>query len=111
MDKWGWILYLVPKNLLSVIVGIVVSLPLPNSLRIFSMKWFADRYDINMDEAEKPIEEYKSINDLFTRKLKAGIRPIADSDIVHPADSEITCLLYTSPSPRDATLSRMPSSA
>ena len=24
---------------------------------------------------------------------------------------EITCLLYTSPSPRDATLSRMPSSA
>ena len=29
-----------------------------------------------------------------------------------PEDSEkYTCLLYTSPSPRDATLSRMPSSA
>ena len=27
------------------------------------------------------------------------------------ADRVITCLLYTSPSPRDATLSRMPSSA
>ena len=26
-------------------------------------------------------------------------------------ESHITCLLYTSPSPRDATLSRMPSSA
>ena len=26
-------------------------------------------------------------------------------------NSEWTCLLYTSPSPRDATLSRMPSSA
>ena len=26
-------------------------------------------------------------------------------------DMEVTCLLYTSPSPRDATLSRMPSSA
>ncbi len=90
MEKWGWILYLVPKNLLSVVVGIVVSLPLPNSLRIFSMKWFADRYNINMDEAEKPIEEYKGINDLFTRKLKAGIRPVADADLVHPADSEIT---------------------
>ena len=25
--------------------------------------------------------------------------------------TDITCLLYTSPSPRDATLSRMPSSA
>ena len=90
MDKWGWILYLVPKNFLSLLVGIVVSLPLPSSLRIFSMKWFAGRYKINMDEAEKPIEEYKSINDLFTRKLKPGIRPIADSDLVHPADSEIT---------------------
>ena len=28
-----------------------------------------------------------------------------------PADSSEDCLLYTSPSPRDATLSRMPSSA
>ena len=28
-----------------------------------------------------------------------------------PFDALITCLLYTSPSPRDATLSRMPSSA
>ena len=27
------------------------------------------------------------------------------------ADLQISCLLYTSPSPRDATLSRMPSSA
>ena len=27
------------------------------------------------------------------------------------AGTKITCLLYTSPSPRDATLSRMPSSA
>ena len=26
-------------------------------------------------------------------------------------DQDISCLLYTSPSPRDATLSRMPSSA
>ena len=28
-----------------------------------------------------------------------------------PLDQGIPCLLYTSPSPRDATLSRMPSSA
>ena len=29
----------------------------------------------------------------------------------HPPDAPRPCLLYTSPSPRDATLSRMPSSA
>ena len=32
-------------------------------------------------------------------------------DLVASADNIIVCLLYTSPSPRDATLSRMPSSA
>ena len=37
---------------------------------------------------------------------------IADTDSVSIHDGEIAvCLLYTSPSPRDATLSRMPSSA
>ncbi len=90
MKLWGWILYFVPKNLLSFLVGVVVSLPLPNFLRLASMKWFAERYNINMEEAEKQLEDYKSINDLFTRKLKPGLRPIADSSLVHPADSEIT---------------------
>ena len=32
-------------------------------------------------------------------------------DEIKPADWDIDCLLYTSPSPRGATLSRMPSSA
>ena len=32
-------------------------------------------------------------------------------DLVELAEQVDTCLLYTSPSPRDATLSRMPSSA
>ena len=30
---------------------------------------------------------------------------------INEKNKEFTCLLYTSPSPRDATLSRMPSSA
>ena len=32
-------------------------------------------------------------------------------DVTLPAESTLTCLLYTSPSPRDGLLSRMPSSA
>ena len=32
-------------------------------------------------------------------------------NFAHPENKKNTCLLYTSPSPRDATLSRMPSSA
>ena len=37
--------------------------------------------------------------------------PTGVPEFVVGADNLGTCLLYTSPSPRDATLSRMPSSA
>ena len=46
---------------------------------------------------------------LANAAIRSGSRP----DIVEKQteDSDLACLLYTSPSPRDATLSRMPSSA
>ena len=50
--------------------------------------------------------------------VKAGLdwtvstRPLATFDRANETEGNfIDCLLYTSPSPRDATLSRMPSSA
>ena len=52
-------------------------------------------------EAEHKVEEY--VKNKISTKVKRG-----------KIDASIkisTCLLYTSPSPRDATLSRMPSSA
>ena len=45
------------------------------------------------------------------RGLAAYSRSIEDASPTGLADSGSSCLLYTSPSPRDATLSRMPSSA
>ena len=42
-------------------------------------------------------------------KPESGI--LLPDDYVAPTEDYVTCLLYTSPSPRDATLSRMPSSA
>ena len=39
------------------------------------------------------------------------VHPNHSGDVTSSADGATTCLLYTSPSPRDATLSRMPSSA
>ena len=39
-------------------------------------------------------------------ELKNNLEEFIKNDL-----SNLTCLLYTSPSPRDATLSRMPSSA
>ena len=48
----------------------------------------------------------------FTDKLLAHAEPQSDRPVfIRIDDLKLTCLLYTSPSPRDATLSRMPSSA
>ena len=43
-------------------------------------------------------------------KAKTRVREI-DTDRIVDVRTDWPCLLYTSPSPRDATLSRMPSSA
>ena len=49
--------------------------------------------------AHTELEEYEQAIESFTEAIEVG------------TESNKSCLLYTSPSPRDATLSRMPSSA
>lgn len=53
---------------------------------------FAKIYGINLEEAEKRIHEYGSINDFFTRRLKPGVRAVdaAEHTIVSPVDAVIT---------------------
>ena len=46
-------------------------------------------------EAEKPIEQYRSFNDFFTRRLKAGARPLGDG-VVSPADGRLRLYLGAS---------------
>lgn len=53
---------------------------------------FAAAYAINTEEAEKPLSQYKTLNEFFTRRLKPGMRVIdeeADS-LVSPVDALIT---------------------
>lgn len=71
----GYLLYLVPKNLMSYWVGRLTCLKMPGILGPALVAWFARRYKLNMDEAEFPLEAYPSINQLFTRRLKPGARP------------------------------------
>ena len=60
--------------------------------------------------AESPVEivdaQYVSYN---MNQYKTSIKVLVKD--LGMTKSDISCLLYTSPSPRDATLSRMPSSA
>ncbi len=79
---------LLPKDDMSYWTGRLVHQKLPEPLRVASMKAFAKAYNIDLGEAEKPIEEYASIGDLFTRKLKDDVRPIGPG-LVHPCDSKV----------------------
>ena len=85
----GYLLYIVPKNLLSYWAGRLTSVKLPGALGRWSVSWFAKRYRLNVEEAELPLESYETINSLFTRRLKPGARPLGEG-IVHPADSTLT---------------------
>ena len=61
---------------------------------------------INKNKSSKPVIEIKEMHKWFgtfhvLKNISLGVNQ----------GERIVCLLYTSPSPRDATLSRMPSSA
>ena len=59
-----------------------------------------------------PVERYVSPSEFLDLKVEAeklGFKSVASGPMVR--SSYHACLLYTSPSPRDGLLSRMPSSA
>ncbi|MBN1944461.1 MAG: phosphatidylserine decarboxylase [Bradymonadales bacterium] len=52
---------------------------------------FIDRWGIEAEEAEYPWDQYRTLNEIFTRKLRPGVRPI-ESDpaaLVSPADGKV----------------------
>lgn len=65
-----------------------------SSLSKLFIRRFARTYRIDVAEAEHPLETYRSLNAFFTRRLKAGARPIDDTPdaVVSPVDALITGL-------------------
>ena len=57
------------------------------------------------------IKEWAEEDKPREKMLLKGKGSLSDAELVAILLGSGTCLLYTSPSPRDATLSRMPSSA
>ncbi|EPG75696.1 phosphatidylserine decarboxylase [Leptospira fainei serovar Hurstbridge str. BUT 6] len=91
-DFYLLLLSILPKNLVSLLFGLLAALRLPRYIMIPILKAFAKAYKINLDEAELEIREYNSLNQFFTRALKAGAR-IIDSDenaLVSPVDAKVT---------------------
>ena len=55
------------------------------------IRWFVGHYGVNMAEAENSdITSFETFNQFFTRRLRAGARPLADSDLICPVDGTIS---------------------
>ena len=45
------------------------------------------------EEAEKPVADYATFNEFFTRRLKPGARPVGETPLVSPADGRLRLYL------------------
>jgi phosphatidylserine decarboxylase len=83
--------HLAPQHFLSRLAGKVADSTVPAVKRTL-IKRFIDMYDVDMSEAAEPAEAYPSFNSFFTRALKPGARPLADTGkfVLSPADGAVS---------------------
>ena len=90
----------------------LIDTPNPNAKKIlvnhdYEIATYINQDSSNVEGIAKKLIEITGVDSIFTGPgfLTITRKESADWEAIN------TCLLYTSPSPRDATLSRMPSSA
>ncbi|MBK8597212.1 MAG: phosphatidylserine decarboxylase [Holophagales bacterium] len=86
------LLGLYPKKAGSALVGVAAAATLPRSLREPLLGRFAASFGVDLSEAGKPIGEYTSFLDFFTRRLKPGLRPqdpTVDGGLNSPVDGAL----------------------
>ena len=82
--------YLLPKRLLTQLMGKLANLH-GGAVTHAVIRSFVAHYGVDMAEAaDSRIESYASFNDFFTRSLRAGARPVADTPFVCPVDAAIS---------------------
>jgi phosphatidylserine decarboxylase len=84
------LLHFLPKNTLSRAVGAACRMSAPRPVVRAAIRAFARKYGVDASEAERPIEEYPTFTEFFTRRLKPGARPIAPGPApVSPVDGTL----------------------
>lgn len=82
--------YLLPKQAITILAGKLANLK-GGKLTTAVIAWFIKRYKVNMAEAaNSDIRSYATFNDFFTRALKNGARPLAQSDFISPVDAAVS---------------------
>ncbi|KAM9932278.1 hypothetical protein OXX80_008084 [Metschnikowia pulcherrima] len=89
----SWQLYAystLPLKTISRLWGQVNSINLPVWLRSPSYKLYSTLFGVNLDEMDEPdLTTYPNLSEFFYRKLKPGVRPLADTELVSPADGKV----------------------
>lgn len=85
------LLRLLPKNTFSRAVGAACRVNAPRPVLRAVIRAFAKKYGVDASEAERPIDEYPTFTEFFTRRLKPGARPIAPGELlpVSPVDGTV----------------------
>ena len=105
--------------------GVLVRRTAPGSCAMWTMRNSKRKYSDTLPIGEefmtgtvisKAVSEKDAEGRLTGNIIIGNMKPLPDPTLTHctvcgDSNELCTCLLYTSPSPRDATLSRMPSSA
>ena len=85
--------HILPQHLLSRCTGWLASLRHPVWLKNWLIHIFIKQFKVDMTEAAEPDPtRYASFNEFFTRPLREGVRPMAEADLVCPADGAISQL-------------------
>ena len=75
-----YFMWILPRNLFSRLCGFVADLRLPSLLLIQMIRIFSWKFGVNLDEAKKPVSDFRTFNEFFTRQLIADARPL-DPDL------------------------------
>lgn len=78
----------IPKSLLSYLVGAFARINLIWPFNMMIGKAFVRVASIDMSEAEQPLSSYRSIEDIFVRRLKPGLRKFS-SEVCSPCDGTL----------------------
>jgi phosphatidylserine decarboxylase len=85
-----WLQYLLPQHWLSKLMFRFARIENTWLKNTFT-RWFVKTYQVDLSEAQREkIEDYKTFNDFFTRRLKSGARVIAKCSIVCPVDGAVS---------------------
>jgi phosphatidylserine decarboxylase len=83
---------LLPRAALSRVVGVATRAPAPARLHQAAMRTFSRVYRVELDEADRPLSQYATFSEFFSRGLREGARPIDAGErvVVSPVDGTVS---------------------